>query len=194
MCFLAHRSNFSRQFHSGRGDALLRVSPWVCCGGGAGGVGEGGGSVRYWREVQYTAPIKTPLPAFMSIKTTRVRERQSCEILDGQGARGGGVTVAAEGSVALVIESVTSLLDIPFGSNYDVKLRLILRQVAGVAGDQRGQGGCVTVVTVLAGVNFTKSCIFERKIREDSMQQLVKTYEEWANKASEAMQSKARAV
>ena len=96
--------------------------------------------------------------------------------------------------MVLVIESVTSLLDIPFGSNFDVKVRLVLRQVAGVAGDQGGQGGCVTVLTVLAGVNFTKSCIFERKIREDSMQQLVKTYEEWANKAAEAMKSKARAV
>ena len=44
-------------------------------------------------------------------------------------------------------------------------------------------------LTILVGVNFTKSTMFESKIRADSLQELRVTYLEWAAQAADTMRA-----
>jgi hypothetical protein len=81
----------------------------------------------------------------------------------------------------LQVDSQVSLLDIPFGNSFSVHVRFLL--VASHTSPRR------TALTILVGVNFTKSTMFESKIRADSLQELRVTYLEWAAQAADTMRA-----
>ena len=67
------------------------------------------------------------------------------------------------------------------GSSFDVHAHYLLQQLESPEGGGRGgQGRERWVLVVRGGVNVTKGCVFERKIRHDSMEQLERSYSQWA--------------
>ena len=175
---LAKNSAFMGRFYASLGDCDRSVSPWRRCS-----------SEQSAREVKYMAPIKTPLPSWMSVKATRARETQSCSLGYPRPAPNAAGTIDHKTSPealqepTLEIVSRTSLLDIPFGTSFDVHVHYMLRQVEAPEGAGSGRRKCL--VTIWGGVIFTKGCIFERKIRHDSLEQLRATYTKWAAEAAE---------
>jgi len=92
-----------------------------------------------------------------------VRETQVC-------------TAHTKGVMSMALDSTVTLLDIPFSTSFDVHVRFELHHM-----DHS------TTLSILAGVNFRQYCLFERKIRNESLNDLRATYAEWAERAVEAI-------
>uniref|UniRef100_A0A7S4P844 VASt domain-containing protein n=2 Tax=Guillardia theta TaxID=55529 RepID=A0A7S4P844_GUITH len=151
--FFSQSTGFGRQMHKNRGDTDVKVSDWNKLNSA---------NSSYAREVQYTSPINTSLPSFVTKKTTRVREMQTCRLV--------------KEPASFVLETSASMLEIPYGDCFDVCMRW----------DVRNSGKAKEVeMTVRGNVKFKKSCFFKSKITSDTIKELKKTYEKWVALAKE---------